>query len=392
MDTCWNYCNNFYYFNVLLKLVIQTNVDMILILEIRFREIEKALRITVFLILVLFVSSCATIPFDAVRSNNVVAVREAISSGANVNAKDKNGWTALMQAAYNNSLEVAKLLIKKGADVNARDIQGNTILIVALENNSLEIAKLLIEKGTDINAKNNGGESALTLTTENLVKIGKPVVKSVIKALKDSDWHVRINAALILDKIRVSTKKAIIEPMIPSHYITYTDKSNFFSISYPPSWKVVPPLKMKTTQEDADELLARISSNFNLEIEKGGIIFCAGLPTGIWYAPNIAISIDSLPKGIETHEEYVEATIQGTKRLIENYQEFSRFNTIVDRRKVTILEWEGIVPQLGKQRNLVMIILIGKTVWRVGSSLPPREFIKWKDDLYAIVRSFRILK
>jgi ankyrin repeat protein len=54
-----------------------------------------------------------------------------IEHGANVNYKDKNGVTALMQA---KSLTVAKLLIDCGADVNAVDLSGRSVLMWAIFN------------------------------------------------------------------------------------------------------------------------------------------------------------------------------------------------------------------------------------------------------------------
>jgi len=46
------------------------------------------------------------------------------------------------------------LLIDKGADVNAKDITGETALMVAAERGHTEIVKLLIGRGADVNARN----------------------------------------------------------------------------------------------------------------------------------------------------------------------------------------------------------------------------------------------
>ena len=47
-----------------------------------------------------------------------------IEKGADVNAVEEDGWTALMIAAGNGHKEVCQLLIEKGADVNAVDEWG----------------------------------------------------------------------------------------------------------------------------------------------------------------------------------------------------------------------------------------------------------------------------
>lgn len=47
------------------------------------------------------------------------AVSLLVDRGANVNAKDKFGWTPLTLAAQEGHLDVVKLMIEKGADKNA---------------------------------------------------------------------------------------------------------------------------------------------------------------------------------------------------------------------------------------------------------------------------------
>lgn len=67
-----------------------------------------------------------------------------LEQGADVNVKDKNGWTALIYATTHSSLDVVKLMIEQGADVNAKDKAGKSALDVA---NSEEMKKLLREHG-----------------------------------------------------------------------------------------------------------------------------------------------------------------------------------------------------------------------------------------------------
>ena len=57
----------------------------------------------------------------AVRAGDVKAVQAALDSGADVNARNEYGVTALWIAAGKPKPEVAELLVAKGADVNARD-------------------------------------------------------------------------------------------------------------------------------------------------------------------------------------------------------------------------------------------------------------------------------
>ena len=49
----------------------------------------------------------------------------AAGKGADVNAKDYNGTTALIMAIRNGYTEIVSRLLEKGADVNAKDYNGN---------------------------------------------------------------------------------------------------------------------------------------------------------------------------------------------------------------------------------------------------------------------------
>ena len=88
-------------------------------------------------------------------------VQLLLEKGADVNAKDNDGRTALMFAAEKGHTEIVQILLKKGADVNAEDEYGGTALMIAAENGHTEIIKLLLEKGADVNAKDWYGKTAL---------------------------------------------------------------------------------------------------------------------------------------------------------------------------------------------------------------------------------------
>lgn len=71
-----------------------------------------------------------------------------IKKGAKVNAKNRDGKTALMYAvnAYNKGLSQTTILINAGADVNAKDNKGRTALMYAVDNKEEESVDLLIKK------------------------------------------------------------------------------------------------------------------------------------------------------------------------------------------------------------------------------------------------------
>lgn len=81
------------------------------------------------------------------------AVELLLARGADVDLANDEGWTALMEAIYREHEETAKRLLRAGADVNAReDRKGLTPLLIAARTDMPDIVAALIEKGADVNA------------------------------------------------------------------------------------------------------------------------------------------------------------------------------------------------------------------------------------------------
>lgn len=109
------------------------------------------------LCLILSSSVFASTLTDAIGKGDILAVREAIKRGANVNSRIGDS-TALITAIALEHPDIARVLIEKGAKVGAReDYMKSTALHEAAYRQYLDIVKLLVEKGAKVNEKNSIG-------------------------------------------------------------------------------------------------------------------------------------------------------------------------------------------------------------------------------------------
>lgn len=82
-----------------------------------------------------------------------------ISKGVAINQADKEGNTALLNAAYNNDLAVIKHLIKLTDNINVANNEGKTALTNAIYRNTVDVVDLLIKNGADITVKDKNGNT-----------------------------------------------------------------------------------------------------------------------------------------------------------------------------------------------------------------------------------------
>lgn len=101
---------------------------------------------------------------DAIRDdyNHSNVALKMLKEGANPNAKDDKGVTALMYAASGNFNLTAELLAR-GANPNAISKEGECPLSCAIGfDDEVRIIQILISHGANVNAAMNGGESTLS--------------------------------------------------------------------------------------------------------------------------------------------------------------------------------------------------------------------------------------
>ena len=98
---------------------------------------------------------------DAVKRQDPVAVQTLLDDGADVNAPQGDGATALHWAAYWDELTTARLLMAAGATVATTNALGVTPLWLACNNGSAAMVGALLDAGADANAVLPSGETPL---------------------------------------------------------------------------------------------------------------------------------------------------------------------------------------------------------------------------------------
>ncbi|MBI4885646.1 MAG: ankyrin repeat domain-containing protein [Acidobacteria bacterium] len=102
---------------------------------------------------------------DAAKGADTAAVRALIAKGADVNAAEPDGTTALHWASYRDDAESAEALLRAGARVNAANDLGATPLWIASVNGSAAMVRRLLEAGAGPDAALLGGETPLMVAS-----------------------------------------------------------------------------------------------------------------------------------------------------------------------------------------------------------------------------------
>ena len=81
---------------------------------------------------------------------DVDGVKAALARGADTNARDGKGWTALMHTADKGYALIVPALLGAGADPNLRLADGATALFIAAVHGHTEIIGFLMEAGAKV--------------------------------------------------------------------------------------------------------------------------------------------------------------------------------------------------------------------------------------------------
>jgi len=99
--------------------------------------------------------------YSAIRENNLAQLKGLLEQKTNVNLEDRRGITPLMYAAEIGSLDAMRLLIDRGADVNAQNDFGSTALMWSVADPAK--VRLLLDHGANVNLLARSGRTALII-------------------------------------------------------------------------------------------------------------------------------------------------------------------------------------------------------------------------------------
>ena len=101
---------------------------------------------------------------DAAMYGDSAKITDLLERGADVDAAQPDGATALHWAVYRDDVEIAQALLEAGADAAATNREGMTAIALAAVNGNAAMIELLLDAGADPDAKLRNGETPLMMT------------------------------------------------------------------------------------------------------------------------------------------------------------------------------------------------------------------------------------
>ncbi|MEU3899852.1 ankyrin repeat domain-containing protein [Streptomyces sp. NPDC045251] len=127
------------------------------------------------------------------------AVRAALLAGADVEACDEEGRTALLRAALADRVPVAELLVARGADVNAQDAREDSAWLVTGVTGSVAMMRALLPGAPDVTLTNRfGGVSVIPASERGHVAYVRAVLA---ETATDVDHVNRLGWTALLEAV-----------------------------------------------------------------------------------------------------------------------------------------------------------------------------------------------
>jgi ankyrin repeat protein len=120
----------------------------------------------------------------AVKAGDVPALEALLDAGADVDAPDEHGQTALMNASRDGHTAMVRLLVARGADLNHTAKFNLSALMLAVINARDAIVGILTDAGADQTIKGTGAPGFAGKTALDLAVAANRVI--AVALLKDA--------------------------------------------------------------------------------------------------------------------------------------------------------------------------------------------------------------
>ncbi len=114
---------------------------------------------------------------EAIQNIDIVSLNVLLAEGADINAVDEKGNTALMLASKIGNPRMVKIILAHNPDINKQSNAGYTALMIASEQGQTHIVEELLKHGADSTLKNVNGFTAAELAIRN----GQPDTADLLK-------------------------------------------------------------------------------------------------------------------------------------------------------------------------------------------------------------------
>jgi ankyrin repeat protein len=139
----------------------------------------------------------------AAERGDTTEVLRILEAGADIEAQDEKGRTAVVAATYGNHADTVEALIAQGADINIRDNMLNNVLLYAGASGYLDIVRLAIGAGADTTLTNRfGGTALIPAADRGHVEVVKELLEHSdvkIDHINNLNWTALLEAVILGD-------------------------------------------------------------------------------------------------------------------------------------------------------------------------------------------------
>ncbi|HEY6509748.1 MAG TPA: ankyrin repeat domain-containing protein, partial [Vicinamibacterales bacterium] len=140
--------------------------------------------------LAVLLAAGATPLVDAVKAGDLVAARALVAKGADVNATEPDGTTALHWAVQRNDVDLVSRLLRAGARVNVTNAFGVSPMSEAALGANPAVIERLLAAGADVESPNADGQTALMVVARTgQVEAARTLLKRGAKVNAVEKWR-----------------------------------------------------------------------------------------------------------------------------------------------------------------------------------------------------------